>query len=56
MNTSLRVKQVIESSIRRANRQFNPSLNQSVEELSDTPSDRTGYDYAGTSLENKNNQ
>lgn len=48
-----RAKVIIEQAIRKANKQFNPSMNQSVEELSGEPSDREAYDYAGTSLEVK---
>lgn len=48
-----RTKVIIEQAIRNANKMFNPSMNQNVEELSNEPSDREAYDYAGTSLESK---
>ncbi len=47
-NNSVKIKR---EAIEKANRQFNPALNQDVEELTHEPSDRTGYDYAGTEQE-----
>jgi hypothetical protein len=51
MYTNPRIKGIAESYIQRANKVSNPSLNQSVEELSGEPSDRTAYDFAGTEQE-----
>ena len=49
---NLSAQSIIRQAINRANKQFNPSLNQTAEELSGIPSDRDAYDYAGTEQEN----
>lgn|GEM_PF-6044887 len=48
MNNS---KEIIRKAIQKANKQFNPSYNKHVEELSGEVSDREAYDYAGTEME-----
>lgn len=47
LSAQIRIRQVIN----RANKQFNPSLNQTAEEMSGESNDRTAFDYAGTEQE-----
>ncbi len=48
-------KEIIRHAIKKANTMHNPSFNKHVEELSGIPSDRDSYDYAGTEMEQVNN-
>ena len=49
-------RSIISGMIIRANKQFNPSLNLQVEQLTGEPSDRDSYDYAGCEKEVINNK
>lgn len=52
LSAQIRISQIVN----KANKQFNPSLNQVAEEMSGEPSDRDSYDYAGTEQELPNNE
>ena len=49
LSAQIRISQIVN----KANKQFNPSLNQTAEEMSGQPSDRDSYDYAGAELEKR---
>lgn len=49
LSAQIRIRQVVN----KANKQFNPSLNQIAESMSGEPNDRDSYDYAGTEQEKR---
>lgn len=51
--TQNNARRIINGWFAKANSQFNPSLNQRVEDWTGEPSDRDSYDYAGTEQEIK---